>query len=60
MKGNFGTTHFGKVQLPLSLPFCATFTILHIQQHTILPPWLAKAAQNGAAPLAVMLNNPAL
>jgi hypothetical protein len=61
MNGNFGTTHFGKVQLPLSLPFCATFTILHhIQQHTILPPWLAKAAQNGATLSAVMLYNPAL
>jgi hypothetical protein len=60
MKGNFGTTHFGKVQLPLFLPFCATFTNLHhIQHHTILPPWLAKAARNGAAPLAVTLNNPA-
>jgi hypothetical protein len=60
-KGNFGTTHFGEVQLPLSLPFCATFTILHhIQQHTILPPWLAKAARKGAALLEVTLNNPAL
>jgi hypothetical protein len=57
MKENFGTAHFVKVQLPLSLPFCATFTILHhIQQHTILPPWLAMAS----VPSAVMLNNPVL
>jgi hypothetical protein len=34
MKGNFETTHFGKVQLPLSLPFCATFTIYIISNNT--------------------------